>query len=159
MGTSLLQGSSAGSRPIRPTWLMPVILVALREWNSYGYEFTKRVTDFGFETINPGMLCRTLKQMEENGLVKSSWETSKGDWTRGMYSITDVGEAYLDFWTDALEQYRNNIDAFLRIYRGLVGAADGREDSRRAGKMCSKPQERTFGTLKEPSSNGRAWRL
>ena len=30
-----------------------------------------------------------------------------------MYSITDAGEAYLDFWADALEQYRRNVDVFF----------------------------------------------
>jgi DNA-binding PadR family transcriptional regulator len=33
-----------------------------------------------------------------------------------MYTITDAGEAYLDFWAQALEQYQRNMDAFFRIY-------------------------------------------
>jgi hypothetical protein len=35
-----------------------------------------------------------------------------------VYSITDSGEAYLDFWADALEQYRRNVDVFFRMYTG-----------------------------------------
>ena len=78
-------------------WLVPVILLALREWNSYGYELMERLTAFGFDTMNPGTLSRTLRRMEKNGVVKSSWETSKGGPSRRMYSITEAGEAYLDF--------------------------------------------------------------
>jgi PadR family transcriptional regulator, regulatory protein PadR len=33
-----------------------------------------------------------------------------------MYSITEAGEAYLDFRMASLEQYQRNTDAFLRLY-------------------------------------------
>ena len=103
---------------VRPrNWLVPVILLALREWNSYGYELMERAAAFGFEAMNPGTLYRTLRHMEKNGMVESTWETSKGGPARRMYSITDAGEAYLDFWAEALEQYRRNMDAFFRLYR------------------------------------------
>ena len=110
-------------------WLMPVLLLALREYNSYGYELMERATAFGFKAMNPGTVYRTLRQMEENGIVKSTWNTTNGGAARRMYSITDAGEAYLDFWAHALEQYRNNIDAFFRLYRGVVDATNGREDT------------------------------
>ncbi len=99
-------------------WLVPVILLALREWNSYGYELMERAAAFGFGAMNPGTLYRTLRQMEKNGLCESEWETSRGGPARRMYSITDAGEAYLDFWAEALEQYRRNVDVFFRLYSG-----------------------------------------
>lgn len=102
---------------VRPrNWLVPVILLTLREWNSYGYELMERATAFGFEAMNPGTLYRTLRQMEKNGIVKSTWETSRGGPARRMYSITDAGKAYLDFWAEALEQYRSSMDTFFRLY-------------------------------------------
>ncbi len=66
--------------------------------------------------------------MEKNGVVKSSWETSKGGPARRMYSITEAGEAYLDFWAEALEQYRRNMDAFLRLYTGRPRRTDKEKD-------------------------------
>jgi PadR family transcriptional regulator, regulatory protein PadR len=104
---------------VRPrNWLVPVILLTLREWNSYGYELMERTAAFGFEAMNPGTLYRTLRQMEKDGVVESKWETSRGGPARRMYTITDAGEAYLDFWADALEQYRRNMDSFFRLYTG-----------------------------------------
>jgi PadR family transcriptional regulator PadR len=104
---------------VRPrNWLVPVILLSLREWNSYGYELMDRTAAFGFEAMNPGTLYRTLRQMEKEGVVESKWETSKGGPARRMYSITDAGEAYLDFWAEALEQYRRNMESFFRLYTG-----------------------------------------
>ena len=104
---------------VRPrNWLVPVILLSLREWNSYGYELMERTAAFGFEAMNPGTLYRTLRQMEKDGVVESEWETSRGGPARRVYSITDAGEAYLDFWAEALEQYQRNMDAFFRLYTG-----------------------------------------
>ena len=104
---------------VRPrNWLVPVVLLTLREWNSYGYELMERTAAFGFEAMNPGTLYRTLRQMEKEGVVESKWETSKGGPARRMYTITDAGEAYLDFWAEALEQYRRNMDAFFSLYTG-----------------------------------------
>ncbi|HVF00389.1 MAG TPA: poly-beta-hydroxybutyrate-responsive repressor [Rubrobacteraceae bacterium] len=104
---------------VRPrNWLVPVILLALREWNSYGYELIERTAAFGFEAMNPGTLYRTLRQMEKDGVVSSKWETSKGGPARRIYTITDAGEAYLDFWAEALEQYRRNMDTFFSMYTG-----------------------------------------
>ncbi len=104
---------------VRPrNWLVPVILLSLREWNSYGYELIERTAAFGFEAMNPGTLYRTLRQMEKDGVVKSKWETSKGGPARRIYTITDAGEAYLDFWAEALEQYRRNVDTFFSLYTG-----------------------------------------
>jgi PadR family transcriptional regulator PadR len=109
-------GKNGLARP--KSWLEPVILLTLREWNSYGYELMKRATTFGFEAMNPGTMYRTLREMEENGVVKSKWETAKGGPARRVYSITDAGEAYLQFWVESLEQYRRNMDAFFSIYTG-----------------------------------------
>ncbi|MBV9454486.1 MAG: helix-turn-helix transcriptional regulator, partial [Rubrobacter sp.] len=89
-----------------------------REWNSYGYELMERAAAFGFEAMNPGTLYRTLRQMEKEGLCVSRWETSEGGPARRVYSITEAGEAYLGFWARSLEQYRQTMDTFFRLYTG-----------------------------------------
>jgi poly-beta-hydroxybutyrate-responsive repressor len=73
-------------------WLVPVILLSLREWNSYGYELMERASAFGFEAMNPGTLYRTLRQMEKEGIVESSWETSRGGPARRMYTPSRTRE-------------------------------------------------------------------
>ena len=109
-------GKNGLARP--KSWLEPVILLTLREWNSYGYELMKQAATFGFEAMNPGTMYRTLREMEENGVVRSKWETSGDGPARRMYSITDAGEAYLEFWAKSLEQYQRNMDAFFQLYTG-----------------------------------------
>jgi PadR family transcriptional regulator PadR len=113
------EGEKKRGVEVRPrNWLVPVILVTLRELNSYGYDLMERAAAFGFEAMNPGTLYRTLRQMEKNGVVKSKWETSRGGPARRVYSITEAGEAYLEFWAEALDQYRRNMDTFFRLYTG-----------------------------------------
>ena len=58
----------AGGAP--RNWLVPVVLLSIREWNTYGYELMERASAFGFEAMNPGTLYRTLRQMEKNGIVE-----------------------------------------------------------------------------------------
>ena len=123
------QGPKPHKAEARPrNWAQPVILVLLREWNSYGYEMMERMAEFGFEAMNPGTLYRTLRHMEKNGAVKSAWDTSKGGPPRRVYSITDAGEAYLDFWVKSLEQYQRNVDTFFGLYTGKPRPASGKKD-------------------------------
>ena len=99
-------------------WLVPVTLVMLRQWNSYGYELVERTVELGFETINPGTVYRTLRKMEKDGLCESEWEiTSSGGPARRMYSITDAGGAYLELWARSMEQYQQTMDDFFRAYK------------------------------------------
>ena len=109
-----------GKIEVRPrNWLVPVILLTLRECASYGYELMERTTRFGFEAMNPGTLYRTLRKMEKDDLCNSEWDTSSGTGpARRVYSITDAGKAYLEFWAEALEQYQRNMDAFFSLYKG-----------------------------------------
>ena len=105
-----------GGRP--RNWLVPVVLLSLREWNSYGYELMERASAFGFEALNPGTLYRTLRRMEKDGVVESNWETSRGGPARRMYTITDAGEAHLGFWAQSLERYQHTMNDFFRLYAG-----------------------------------------
>ena len=41
-------------------WLAPVVLVVLREEDTYGYVLMERLSEFGFEEINPGTLYKAL---------------------------------------------------------------------------------------------------
>ena len=110
-------------------WLVPVILLMLRECTSHGYKLMEQAALFGFEAMNPGTLYRTLRQMENEGLCQSSWDTTNGRGpARRMYTITDAGEAYLDFWAKALEQYQRNMDAFFRLYTGGIARRRGQQE-------------------------------
>jgi PadR family transcriptional regulator PadR len=97
-------------------WLVPILLLMLRQWSSYGYELMEKMSTFGLAAMNPGTFYRTLRQMEKDGWVSSSWDTSEGGPARRVYSITDAGEAYLNYWAESLDQYQRMRDTFFRLY-------------------------------------------
>jgi PadR family transcriptional regulator, regulatory protein PadR len=111
---------------VRPrNWSVPVILLSLRECGSYGYELMERTAALGFGTMNPGTLYRTLRHMERDGLCESEWDTTNGGGpARRVYSITDAGKLYLEFWAKSLEKCRQQVDAFFRLYTGGRARAD-----------------------------------
>jgi poly-beta-hydroxybutyrate-responsive repressor len=112
-------------------WLVPVILLTLRECTSYGYKLMEQAAAFGFVAMNPGTLYRTLRHMERDGLCESEWDTTNGGGpARRVYTITDAGEAYLDFWAKSLEQYQRNMDAFFSLYTGRPARRNRQKDNR-----------------------------
>ena len=115
---------------VRPrNWLVPVILLSLRECTSYGYKLMEQAAVFGFGAMNPGTLYRTLRHMEKEGFCESEWDTTSGGGpARRVYTITDAGEAYLNFWAESLEQYQRNMDAFFRLYTGAPARRNQQKD-------------------------------
>ncbi len=108
-------------------WLVPILLLMLRQWSSYGYELMEKMSTFGLAAMNPGTFYRTLRQMEKDGMVSSSWDTSEGGPARRVYSITDAGEAYLNYWAESLDQYQRMMDTFFRLYTGQHTPRDKQE--------------------------------
>src|SRR6266568_4970385 len=97
-------------------WLVPIVLLMLREWSSYGYELMEKMATFGLAAMNPGTFYRTLRQMEKNGMVSSNWDTSEGGPARRVYSITGEGETYLRYRAQSLDQ--RMMETFFRLYTG-----------------------------------------
>jgi PadR family transcriptional regulator PadR len=108
--------ATAGATP--RNWMTAVILLLLREWSSYGYDLMERMAAFGFAAMNPGSLYRVLRQLEKDGMVNSTWDTSGQGPARRMYAITEAGEAYLKLWASGIDQYRTMMNTFFRLYTG-----------------------------------------
>jgi poly-beta-hydroxybutyrate-responsive repressor len=94
--------------------------VILRKEPSHGYELIERSEEFGFEQINVGILYRTLRQMEKEGLCESEWETLEGGPACRMYYITEAGDEHLNAWVPACKEYRRVIDAPSQAYTSRI---------------------------------------
>lgn len=110
-------------------WLQPVLLLMLREWSSYGYELMEKMAAFGLAAMNPGTVYRTLRQMEKDGVISSSWDTSSAGPARRVYSITDAGETYLKYWADSLDHYQKMMNTFFQMYTGQPSRKKDNDDS------------------------------
>jgi len=76
----------------------------------------EKLAAFGLQMMNPGTFYRTLRQMEKDGMVSSTWDTSVAGPVRRVYSITQAGEVYLKFWADSLNQYQKTMNTFFELY-------------------------------------------
>ena len=97
-------------------FLIPIMLLHLRDWNSHGYELMEKITAFGIQSVDQGNFYRLLRQLEKDELVTSVWDTSSGGPAKRVYSITGVGEEYLELWAGSLGHYQKMLDQFFNLY-------------------------------------------
>ena len=100
-------------------YIQPSILMGLYSKPSYGYELIQNIQRFGFVEGHapPGMIYRHLRQMEEDGLVSSQWDTDGTGPAKRMYQITTDGEEILASWVDYMERQANDLMEFIKVYR------------------------------------------
>jgi len=98
-------------------FIQPWLLLLLLQKPSHGYELMERLAqDEETPNTDPGMLYRTLRQIEEDGLVRSSWDTEGKGPARRLYEVTPEGVEYLHTWTINIRRTRNRLDRFLSVY-------------------------------------------
>lgn len=106
-----------GSKPQR--YVQPSLLMALSDGKSYGYQLIQIIGDYGFlrGDAPPGMIYRHLRQMDEEGLVTSSWDAEGDGPAKRIYAITAEGAEVLEAWILHMERQRDALDNFVRKYR------------------------------------------
>jgi poly-beta-hydroxybutyrate-responsive repressor len=102
-------------------YVQPSILLGLNLKPSYGYELIHSIQEFGFVEgqAPPGMIYRHLRQLEEDGLVHSEWETAGTGPAKRMYRLTPEGEEVLAIWIVYMERQVQNLQNFIRLYHRL----------------------------------------
>ena len=110
-------GSKKTERYIQPSILLGLLLKI-----SYGYELIQNIQMFGFVEglAPPGMIYRHLRQLEEDGLVCSNWETEGAGPAKRVYEITDEGKEVLAIWIANMKKQAENLNAFINYYEKLV---------------------------------------
>lgn len=100
-------------------FLRPCLLLLVRERPSYGYDLLVRLGEL-VGRADPGMLYRSLRAMEQEGLVHSSWQASEVGPPRRTYRLSEEGEDWLHAWSGSLRETRRVIDRFLDHYDQVV---------------------------------------
>lgn len=106
--------------PLPKNFLRSCLLLLLREQPAHGYELLERAQAFGFDGSDPGGLYRTLRLLEQGGLVRSSWEPSSTGPARRIYELTRAGMEALHVQAKALAAAGTLIDVFLSRYEEFV---------------------------------------
>jgi PadR family transcriptional regulator PadR len=110
-------------------FLAPFVLLAVSMERAHGYVIEDFLSSLGLFGITMSTLYRTLRQMEKEGYLLSSWEPGPTGPARRVYSLTDAGRAWLDASAAMLTAYRDTIDRFFGLY-GAAGPASTRPAAR-----------------------------
>jgi PadR family transcriptional regulator len=126
-------------RELFPGWpprdiLAPFVLLAVSLERSHGYGIEDYLRALGLFGITMSTLYRTLRQMEKDGFLESTWEPGPTGPARRMYSITDAGQVWLESSAAMLNAYRDTIDRFFGLYGAGPAASGGQPDEPRNQK-------------------------
>lgn len=96
----------------------PAVLLLLSEAPRHGYELKEEIARFvGDDSADVGNLYRILRQLELEGILRSTWDRGAGPAKR-TYHLTPAGRRLLDQWAVALRRVDERITAFLARYPG-----------------------------------------
>jgi PadR family transcriptional regulator, regulatory protein PadR len=101
-------------------FLRPCVLLLLREQPVHGYELLERLGALGFDRSDPGGLYRTLRGLEKEGFVHSSWEKSAAGPDRRIYELTRAGGEELHRHAKAVAAGADLLAAFVSRYEEFV---------------------------------------
>lgn len=112
-----------------PPWIVPTLLLFLREEDCRGHELARRIGDFGFGEVHPRVVNERLHWMEGEDLVVSERDGLDYGPTRRWYSITAPGASYLGTWADSLVRHQEELELFFALYEGAArGVCSGALD-------------------------------
>lgn len=104
-------------------WLQFLILRAVCEKQTYGYDLIKSIEELseGRHKVKSGTMYTTLRRMEKEGLLESDWKKSKSGPDSREYSITKKGESYLKNWLEMIIERKKMIDKMADFYKKQFG--------------------------------------
>ena len=98
-------------------FIQPWLLFLLSEKSAHGYELLDKLNqNEDTRGVDPGFLYRTLRQFEQDALVRSSWDVEGRGPARRVYEITPDGIEYLHAWVDHIRSTRQRLGRFLETY-------------------------------------------
>jgi len=101
-------------------FLRPCILLLLKESSAHGYDLLERARALGFTRSDPGGLYRALRILEDDGLVRSAWESSTHGPDRRIYEITRGGAEHLHETAVSVRSGAEAMERFISRYEEFV---------------------------------------
>ena len=105
--------------------LAPFVLLAVSMERAHGYMIEDYLRTLGLFGVTMSTLYRTLRQMEKEGYLQSTWEPGPSGPARRVYTLTDAGRGWLDASAAMLTAYRDTIDRFFGLYEPAFDRAGG----------------------------------
>lgn len=104
-------------------FLRACLLLLVSEQPSHGYDLLERLRDLGFRRADPGGLYRALRAMEQEGLMRSVWQTSDMGPARRTYELDRDGRDWLHAWAGSLRETQRVVGSYLARYDRLFSSS------------------------------------
>ncbi len=100
-------------------FIEPSMLLFLSKGSFYGYDLIEKLKELGFhkESVDVGAVYRTLRRLEKEGFVCSSWQEAKSQKKKRYYNITPQGKILLEMWAERIKERKRALSRFMRIYK------------------------------------------
>jgi len=96
--------------------LEPWLLLLLAESPAHGYQLLERLKTLPVAPpADRGHLYRTLRRLEEQGLVTSEWHVPQAGPARHTYTLTADGLQALDAWATHIRAALTRLEGFLKL--------------------------------------------
>lgn len=99
----------------RGRWIEPFVLLLVAEQPSHGYSVIGRLDELGLtaDGVDVGMVYRTLRELDAEGLVTTEWGLESGP-PRREYRLTAEGRHALAEWAAVMVERKRLVEAFLK---------------------------------------------
>lgn len=108
----------------RRRWIEPFVLAMLAQGSSYGYAILSRLEEMRISNtpLDAGLVYRTLRDLERDRLVSSTWSDESFGPRRHAYQLTAEGYSALDDWAAVMRERARLIGEFNADYLTIVSA-------------------------------------
>ena len=100
--------------------LQPNILIILAKQNMHGYMIIQELEQRNISEADNTGIYRTLKTLEDRGMVRSEWIIDESGPAKKNYMITDDGLECLNNWESTLQLYNKKIDKIINDAKNVL---------------------------------------
>jgi len=98
--------------------MRPTLLLLMQQGPAHGYDLSERMGKFGIKDIDPSLIYRALRGMEEDGLVTSAWDEQETQGPpRRVYTLSAEGHKALAYYMDELRMTSAQINQLIETYQ------------------------------------------
>lgn len=94
------------------------ILAIISRQETYGYEISQALQDYGFGKIAEGTIYPLLLRLEKNGLIAAVYRQSEVGPKRKYYSLTAAGEAELNAFFESFSELSHAVEQLIQDIGG-----------------------------------------
>jgi len=89
------------------------ILEIIRKRETYAYEISKQLEEYGFGIISEGTIYPIILRLQKNGLVKATLQDSNSGPKRKYYHLAEKGVATLNQFKDNWQELDHAVNQLL----------------------------------------------